>query len=590
MIENQPPLPAADFARTSRQPTATRTILCAEDEPELRRDIVEELREAGYHVIEASHGADALTAITSLQPDIVLCDINMPGMTGLQVLEQVRASDTVIADIPFIFLTAFGEKSDILRGHRLGADDYLVKPIDYDLLLATLDARLGSVSRAQRRVADHARQIEQQLHDLLAQGDAEPEGGEKLRALLAGGTLPDCLLVLASLDSYRHLTPQFGRQAAARVLAEYQRAFSAVGGDLPARHFQLERDVFTLLIEGPHGWEAASTRVAALLDTTLRNDGLTLPVTSTVSIVEYRAGDRRASANTFSDALLALRFAQRDGGRTLVRVDDPVSDRLRIMQFIEENIGRAVTQGELFLTFQPKVSMRDRTLAGAEALIRWKHPERGLVSPALFIPVIERCGLAPLVSDWVLDNVAGTVRALADQGLATRIALNASGQELHAQFAERIDEAVGRHGIAPAALEVEITETSVVLDMAAAAEVTGRLRRSGIAVFIDDFGTGYSSLSYLRTFPLDGIKIDQSFVRGVTSNPIDRRIVEGVIGLAHALGLATVAEGVETPEQFEVLRHLGCDVAQGYLFGQPLALPEFQDFMRRPGPFLQAAS
>lgn len=558
------------------------TILCAEDEPELREDIAGELRDAGYQVIEAVNGEDALMAITTLMPDIVLCDINMPRMNGLQVLERVRASETEAADVPFIFLTAYGEKSDLIKGRKLGADDYLVKPIDYDVLLATVSARLDSNVRAKRRVTSRAQQLERDLSNYLATGAASTSlpNADELHAILAQDNLPDSLLVLASMDAYHRLAPQFGSQSARQLLERYLSAFRASSGDIPAHAFQLESDVFALLVEGSHQWEEIARNAGGLVDTTLEVTGIRLPVTSTVVIAEYRAGDARSPAQLLDDALLALRFSRRDGGRNLVRVDDPVRDRLRIMQFIEDNIGKAIANDELFLAFQPKISFADRSVVGAEALIRWQSAERGLISPGLFIPIIEKTGFVDRISDWVLDHAAKSARQLQDAGLPTKIAVNASGAELHSHFVSRVEAALTAHQVAPTALEVEITETSVILDMDFAASVTEKLRQKGVSVVVDDFGTGYSSLSYLRTFPLDGVKIDQSFVRGITTNAIDRQIVESVVGLARAIGLATVAEGVETQEQFDLLKSMGCDIAQGYLIAKPLVMDDLKKFIR----------
>ncbi|WP_374378450.1 putative bifunctional diguanylate cyclase/phosphodiesterase [Dongia sp.] len=558
------------------------TILCAEDEPELREDIIGELRDAGYSVIEAANGEDALMAITTLAPDIVLCDINMPRMTGLEVLEQVRASDSEAADVPFIFLTAYGEKSDLIRGKKLGADDYLIKPIDFDVLLTTVSSRLESVVRAKRRVVSKAQQLERDLSDYLATGSTSTSlpNAEHLRGVLQQKNFPDSMLVLASIDAYHRFTPQFGSQAAKLLLEQYLAGLGASSGDMAAHLYQIETDVFALLVEGNHDWDGITRKVGALVDTTLEVTGIRLPVTSTIVIAEYREGDARLPLNMLEDALLALRFSRRDGGHSLVRVDDPVRDHLQVMQFIEDNIGKAIAKDELFLAFQPKVSMTDRRVVGAEALIRWQSPERGLISPGLFIPIVEKTGFVDRVSDWVLNHAAKSARQLQDAGLPTKIAVNASGAELHSNFVSRVDGALGAHQMGPSGLEVEITETSVILDMDFAANVTRELRGKGVSVVVDDFGTGYSSLSYLRTFPLDGVKIDQSFVRGITTNAIDRQIVESVIGLARAIGLATVAEGVETQEQFDLLRDMGCDIAQGYLIAKPLVLDDLMKFIR----------
>ncbi len=558
------------------------TILCAEDEPELREDIVGELKDAGYEVIEAINGEDALMAIDTFTPDIVLCDINMPRMTGLEVLERVRASETEISDVPFIFLTAYGEKSDLIKGRQLGADDYLIKPIDFDVLLATVSARLDSVTRAKRRVTSRAQQLERDLSDFLVSGTTSTSlpSAEELRSVLSTAQAQDCLLVLASIDAYHRLAPQFGTQATRKLIEQYIAVFGASAGDSPSHLYQLEGDVFALLVEGDLNRERIIGKVRELVETSLETTEMRLPITSTVVVAEYRAGDARSPVNMLDDALLALRFARRDGGHTVVHVDDPIRDHLRIMHFIEENIGNAIANDELFLAFQPKVRMSDRQVVGAEALIRWQSPERGLISPGLFIPIVEKTGFVGQVSDWVLRHAAKSARLLRDAGLPTNIAVNASGAELHSNFVKRVDAALQAEGMDEASLEIEITETSVILDMDFATAITKELRGKGVKVVVDDFGTGYSSLSYLRTFPLDGVKIDQTFVRGITVNDVDRQIVESVIGLARAIGLTTVAEGVETEEQFEMLKNMGCDIAQGYLIAKPLALGDFMNFVR----------
>jgi EAL domain-containing protein (putative c-di-GMP-specific phosphodiesterase class I)/PleD family two-component response regulator len=558
------------------------TILCAEDEPELRRDLVEELREAGYEVLEASNGEEALMAILTLRPDLVLCDINMPKMTGLEVLERVRAGDQESAETPFIFLTAYGEKSDHIKGRALGADDYLVKPIDYDLLLATVQSRMESFARAKRRVESRAWSLEQQLTDLLSKN--EPEAGvlpdsDALRQLLRDENLPDSRLVLAGFDAFHRLRPQFGNRFAQMVLTQYLDVLGDSAGGLPMHLFQLEGDVFALLVEGADAWQRMGSKISALADTAFVISGQRLPITSTLTVAEYHPGNSRSALEMLEDSLLALQFARRNGGRVVVHVDAPARDRLRIIQFVEENFARALNAGELFLAFQPKVALANGRPVGGEALIRWQSPERGLISPALFIPIVERTGFVDLISEWVLDRAAAAIAELAGEHIQTSIAVNASGAELHGRFVDRVDEVLARHAIPPAALEIEITETSVVLDMDFAATITQRLRERGASVVIDDFGTGFSSLSYLRAFPLDGIKIDQSFIRGLTANPIDRQIVESVIGLSRAIGLKTVAEGVETQAEYDLLKHMGCDIAQGFLIAKPLTLPDFKTFL-----------
>lgn len=248
---------------------------------------------------------------------------------------------------------------------------------------------------------------------------------------------------------------------------------------MPAQLLQLDYDVFGMLVEGNHDWDRIAGKAGGLVDTTLEVTGMRLPITSTVAIAEYKLGDIRSPLNMLDDALLVLRFSRRNGERNVVRVDDPIRDLLRIMQFIENNIDKAISNNKLFLAFQPKINMIDRHVVGAEALIRWQSPERGLISPALFIPIIEKTGYVDRISDWVLQHAAEARRQLRDSGLPTKIAVNASGAELHSNFVNRVDHALSCFSVDPSLLEVEITETSVILDIGVVAAVTGELRRKG---------------------------------------------------------------------------------------------------------------
>ena len=233
----------------------------------------------------------------------------------------------------------------------------------------------------------------------------------------------------------------------------------------------------------------------------------------------------------------------------------------------------AIERAELELFYQPMYSVRTREILGVEALLRWHHPEHGLVLPDKFVPVAEEFGLIEEIGAWVLDEALGQVREWSDAGIGpVRVSVNVSARQLDGHALPALVRTLLRkHGVDASALEIEVTESAIMRDVHASARVLHALRGLGVRVAIDDFGTGYTSLGFLKRFPVDALKIDRAFVADVALNGFDRAVVSAVTTLAHGLGVCTVAEGVETPEQLERLRALDCDVVQGFLLCRPLA-------------------
>jgi EAL domain-containing protein (putative c-di-GMP-specific phosphodiesterase class I) len=242
---------------------------------------------------------------------------------------------------------------------------------------------------------------------------------------------------------------------------------------------------------------------------------------------------------------------------------------------LQRDLRHAIERGELMLYYQPKINARTLQVTGAEALLRWKHPVRGMVSPAVFIPLAERFGLIGNLGHWVLEEACRQVREWLDGGLRVRVAINLSVHQLRqADFVHRIREVFQRHQIDPSLITFEITESVAMEDTQATMHAFERLASAGVILSIDDFGTGYSSLSYLRKLCARQLKIDRSFIQDLNGSADAKAIVEAVIGLAHALGLNVVAEGVETADQQRILQELGCDELQGFLFAKPMPAPQ----------------
>ena len=249
---------------------------------------------------------------------------------------------------------------------------------------------------------------------------------------------------------------------------------------------------------------------------------------------------------------------------------------------LEADLRRALERGEFLLHYQPKVDIASGRVIGCEALVRWQHPERGLVSPGSFIPLAEETGLIVPLGAWVLREACAQARKWLEEGLDIgKIAVNLSARQFaQSDLIDQVQKTLETNGLDPAILDLELTESMIMHDPARAAETMHRLKVIGIGLCLDDFGTGYSSLNYLRRFPVDYLKIDRSFILDVTTDPSGAAVTRSIVAIAHSLGIAAVAEGVDSWEQFDFLVGSQCDALQGFLFSRPLVASEFARLLR----------
>jgi EAL domain-containing protein (putative c-di-GMP-specific phosphodiesterase class I) len=259
-------------------------------------------------------------------------------------------------------------------------------------------------------------------------------------------------------------------------------------------------------------------------------------------------------------------------------INDKVQERL----LMEGGLRSALQREEFRVVYQPKIDLATREVIGAEALIRWSHPKLGMVGPSRFVPVAEDSGLVGQIGEWVLRTVCGQIHLWQGEGVTLPVAVNVSARQFQqADLVELVIAVLSETKVPPHLLEIELTESAVMQDGEASVVALERLKGFGVQISIDDFGTGYSSLSYLKRLPLDVLKIDQSFVRDISSDPNDAAIVRAIITLARSLGMKVIAEGVETEAQLAFLNAYGCQYAQGYMFGQPLPPDEFIKLVKR---------
>jgi diguanylate cyclase (GGDEF)-like protein/PAS domain S-box-containing protein len=385
-------------------------------------------------------------------------------------------------------------------------------------------------------------------------------------------------LLFLDLDGFKHINDSLGHptgdkllQSIAERLVECVRASDTVsrqGGD----------EFVVLLSEVAQSEDAAITarRMLQAVAQPHSIDQHDLHVTTSIGVSVYPE-DGLDADTLIKNADTAMYQAKESGRQSFQFFKPAMNARAVARQSIEEGLRRALERQEFAVHYQPKVDLMTGAITGAEALLRWRHPTRGPVSPVDFIPVAEDCGLIQAIGAWVLREACEQAQAWMDAGLpATSMAVNVSAIEFRDEkFLDGLFTIVRETGLDPKSLELELTESVLMKHAASTASILQILRESGIRVAIDDFGTGYSSLSYLRKFPVDAVKIDQSFIRQISTAGDDTTIVKAVIGMARGLKLRVIAEGVETLEEVAFLRAYRCDEAQGYYFSRPVPAQQF---------------
>jgi diguanylate cyclase (GGDEF)-like protein len=479
--------------------------------------------------------------------------------------------------------------ADGLRGDNLAT---LVAGATLALLLLTLftsllDARLRrSTTRLQQSLQQANTELaEQALRDPLTGLANRQLLDDRISHAIARGRRDGTgvALLMLNLDGFKPVNEAFGHAAGDAVLREV-----AVRLQAQARaHDTLARlgaDEFVVLLEGEAG-EAPLAQIAQrLLDAlsqpmTVGSGEASQPLRLSASIgIAVHGGHDVASRALIGQADSAAQAVKRSGGNGFAFFEAHMQDGVRDQLELARDLRTALETGGagLALHYQPKVAGDTSRVRGVEALLRWQHPQRGPVSPGVFIPVAERFGLIIPLGDWVIDEACRQIADWRDQGLKLRVAINLSVQQLRQPEAllQRLAQALARHHLDAAQLSCEITESVAMADATATERVLQRLGELGVSLSIDDFGTGYSSLSYLRRLPVSQLKIDRSFIQDLETSADARAIVNAVIELAHALSLEVVAEGVETEGQADVLRAKRCDKLQGFLFARPMPAKE----------------
>jgi diguanylate cyclase (GGDEF)-like protein len=385
-------------------------------------------------------------------------------------------------------------------------------------------------------------------------------------------------VLFLDLDGFKHINDSLGHPVGDKLLQSIaSRLVDCVRvSDTVSRQ---GGDEFVVLLSEIEQSEDAAITARRMLQAVAQPHSIDqhdLHITASIGVSVYPE-DGLDADTLIKNADTAMYQAKESGRQSFEFFKPAMNARAVERQFIEEGLRRALERKEFTLHYQPKINLTTGAITGAEALLRWMHPTRGPVPPADFIPVAEDCGLILPIGAWVLREACIQARAWMDAGLpATTIAVNVSAIEFRDEkFLDSLFAIVRQTGLDPRFLELELTESVLMKHAASTANILRTLRESGVRVAVDDFGTGYSSLSYLQKFPVDAVKIDQSFVRQISTAGEDTTIVKAVIGMARGLKLRVIAEGVETLEEVAFLRAYRCEEAQGYYFSRPVPPQQF---------------
>ena len=390
------------------------------------------------------------------------------------------------------------------------------------------------------------------------------------------------VLMFLDLDRFKPINDSLGHAAGDRMLKEVAERLShcVSDDDTVAR---MGGDEFTLLLPGQRDREKALKQAIQVAEQILSSlarpftlEGREFFVTASIGVA-LSPQDGAELSQLMKNADTAMYHAKEMGKNNFQFYQAEMNARALERLELESDLRRAIEQEEFVLHYQPQFTGDGRRLTGAEALLRWQHPKRGLIPPAEFVPVLEELGLVAQVGDWLLEQACLQLRAWhRDKVRVPKISVNLSARQFaDGQLGERIAGILEDTGIAPACLELELTESILMSDVSQAMQILQGLKRLGLAIAVDDFGTGYSSLNYLKQFPIDVLKIDRSFVDGLPHGEQDAQIARAIIAMAHSLNLMVIAEGVESHEQLEFLREHGCDEVQGFLFGRPVPADQF---------------
>jgi diguanylate cyclase (GGDEF)-like protein len=549
-------------------------VVLADDDPSIRLMVRHVLESEDFDIVEASDGLEAIKAVEKHHPALILLDAVMPGIDGFTTCQQIKEKGHT--DIPVMMITGLDDDASVERAYEVGAIDFITKPIKWAVLKHRVKSVVAKVI-AERKVKLLAyRDTLTNLPNRLLFADRLEQAvirSERSRTSMA--------LMLVDIDDFKLVNDSFGHDAGDKLIKAVGELISKSlrRADTIAR---LGGDEFAVIIEGIDSADDAisiADNLTTILEHNVRLDDQETYTSASIGIAIYPE-DGNDARTLLKNADTAM-FRAKENGRHCFQFYKPemsVSAMERLD--LENSLKSAFEKDEFLIHYQPVIDIHKNEVVGVEALLRWQHPDKGMIQPADFISIVEDCGLIVALGEWVIFSVCKQIRVWQDQGLKDQhVSINLAPRQFKEQdLVALFKQALAENNIDGSSLSIEITERTLIDNIGEVEAVLRKLRKMGVRVFLDDFGTGYASLAYLKEFPVDVVKIDRAFVAGIPDNEEDSAIVDAIAGLTRGLKLALLAEGVENDRQLNVLKSIGCQYAQGFYWSKALPGDEYEQF------------
>ena len=554
----------------SKQFERPKTILIVDDQ-EISRDALGAILEDQYELLYAENGQEALDMIRTHMEElsIVLLDLIMPVMDGFQVLEHIR-NDAEMRNLPVIVMTA--DRAAELKALQAGAADLITKPFDE---VEVILARVGRIIE----LSEGRKLISAAEHDKLTGLYSRNFYVEYINSLFRYHSEVRMDALALNIEQFHSINALHGRAFGDEILRAVGREINAFLAETEGIAGRIEGDRFGIFCAPQADYKALLDRFQQSINAQFPgvNIHLRMGVAPWTEQTEpFLLADRARSASKMA----------RSNYQQPVRIFDEEMQRRELLnQCLLNDLNRALEEKQFVVFYQPKYDIQcdPPRLASAEALIRWRHPELGMISPGAFVPLLEGNGLISIVDSFVWRETAIQVRKWQEKyGFTLPVSVNLSRSDVFdAKLVERLVSLIENNELEYRNIKLEVTESACTDNAKAVLDVIRRLRETGFEIEMDDFGSGYSSLNMISDMPVDVLKMDMKFIRNIETSETDRRLVSLILDIAGYLRMKVVAEGVETEEQLKILRESGCNLVQGYYFSKPLPAEEFETLIER---------
>jgi len=549
-------------------------VVLADDDPSIRLMIRHVLESEEFDIVEAADGIEALKAVEKHHPALVLLDAVMPGIDGFTTCKQIK--DKGHTDVPVMMITGLDDDASVERAYDVGAIDFITKPIKWAVLKHRVKSVVSTVV-AERKVELLAyRDTLTSLPNRLLFADRlehSIDRSARHRESLA--------LLLIDMDDFKLVNDSFGHDAGDKLI-------KAVG-DLLSRSLRradtvarLGGDEFAVIVESIDGVDDAisiADNLSTILEHNVRLDEQETFTGASIGIALY-PDDGEDARTLLKNADTAL-FRAKENGRHCFQFYKPemsvnAMERLEL----ENSMRKALDEDQFVIFYQPTIDIHKNEIVGVEALLRWDHPDKGIIKPSDFIPLAEDCGLIVPIGEKLIRIVAKQLRVWKDEGIEDQnVSINIAPRQFRdMDILALFKEVIHENELEYSNFSIEVTESALINNVGEVETVLNTLSGLGMTIALDDFGTGFASLAYLKDYPVDIVKIDRMYIDGTPDSREDTAIVEAIAGLTRGLRLRLLAEGIENERQLQMLKGLGCQLAQGYYWSKALPADQYEQF------------